>query len=114
MQLDLGDFSGTSVAARVLARAAHTWRECTPGSGLSRAGRIRWQKRTVDLLRWIDPNNGKSRAKAAKRRTRKARLTSGRARKLVKQGEKGGWQVTGASRSSKVTAPPKRAPIQKK
>src|SRR4051812_42074221 len=110
MRLDLRDFCGISVAARVLARAAHTWRECTTRDRVSTGRRIRWQKRTVDLLRWIDPNSAKSRAKAAKRRIRKARLTSGPARKLAKPDEKAGWRVTGASRSSRAKAPAKTMP----
>ena len=59
-----------------------------------------WQKRIADLRRWIEASSATSPARAARRRTRRARLTSGPAKRRVKRDARAGWRAIAGSRNS--------------
>jgi len=91
MQLDLRDFGGHIGCSPSVARAAHTWREChtrqrfEPGRG-----RIRWQKRTVDLLRWIDLKQREIASKGGKAAHQKGTAHEWTSEEAREAGRKGG------------------------
>jgi hypothetical protein len=58
-------------------------------------GRDMWQRKIADLRRWIGRNSERLRARAARPRIRRARLTSGRAKKRATQGVRVASQATG-------------------
>src|SRR5436190_20576655 len=82
---------GTSVAAQVFctSHGAHS-----PGTRrvLGR-GRARWQKKIADLRQWTETSSERSQARAARPHIKKARLTSGPARKPAKPAARAGWRV---------------------
>ncbi len=65
-------------------------------------GRDMWQRKIADLRRWIGRNSERLRARAARPHIRRARLTSGRARKRATQGARAASQVTGVVASRVV------------